>query len=454
MATFRYKPIQSKSKKLPIYIFFSYGRNNLFRKSIGIYLNSIKEWDKGNQVVKGINDNAGNYNKKLRNYKKLLLDKYEEYISNDITIDNQRLNDIIDEVPTSDFSKRIKQKVNFNSLFEEYIHYCKTKKQTKKGKSIAYNTIRSYTTTFNLMKRFQNQFRVIRLEEINKELYETFDRWLKKKVDLQIGANDEKQDRGNGKKDYDVNYRGVNIKNLKTFFKWVIEDKEIQLPKYKESQWIRHREEVDNIALNIDELRRIFNVDLSEMDPIYNSVRDAWILMALTGTSYIDAKNLTKKNITAIAGVDHMFIKYSRIKTGNKCYVPFSQMLDEVLKKYEFNFPTIPAEAKVNKYIKLIAKKCGLDELMHFEKTVNDKTVMISKRKYKRIHCHTARRTFATTGYNAGMELLNLMQMTGHSTERELLNYIKVTPEDHAKRSAKHEFFTQVLSLTPILKAV
>ena len=441
MATFKYKPYQ-QGKSIKIYIFFSYGRKKLFRKDTNITLEKIENWNRETNNIK-LQENASSDSTTLRRHKYKFLEIYEKAVSNHEIIDNQFLHDLYNSIEDTKDDKKIKSQFDFNKLFEEYIEYCNTKKLTNTGNSLAESTIASYGTCYNILKKFQKNNKKIRARHINKNLFEDIQYFLKNKSE-------------NGVKSYSLNYRGVIIKNLKTLFKWMINDKNIELPNYKQEEWKRYREKVDKIALSIEEIQRLFLLDLSDKEKIYSEVRDAWILMALTGTSYIDAKNLTNKNIITIKG--HKFIQYYRIKTQNiskiKCLVPVSPLLKTLMDKHNSKMPYVPSETNINKYIKKVCKICGMTEEMNFYKTINDKKKLITKYKYDRVHCHTARRTFTTAGYGAGLELINLRQMTGHSSDRELMNYIKVSPEQHALRSAKHDFFTSSLSLIPQLKKV
>ena len=54
--------------------------------------------------------------------------------------------------------------------------------------------------------------------------------------------------------------------------------------------------------------------------------------------------------------------------------------------------------------------------------------------KHELISSHTCRRSFATNNYLIGIDTLTIMQVTGHTTEKNFLNYIKVTPTQHAER--------------------
>ena len=74
--------------------------------------------------------------------------------------------------------------------------------------------------------------------------------------------------------------------------------------------------------------------------------------------------------------------------------------------------------------------------------TVAGKRVSTTKPKYKCVSSHTARRSFATNTYKAGVPSLAIMAITtGHRTEKVFLHYIKVTNEEHAMFSSEHPFF-------------
>ena len=62
--------------------------------------------------------------------------------------------------------------------------------------------------------------------------------------------------------------------------------------------------------------------------------------------------------------------------------------------------------------------------------------------KYKLTHSHTARRTGATLMYLSGMEIYDIMKVTGHSTPIMLKKYIKADQlEVVEKITDKYDYF-------------
>ena len=61
--------------------------------------------------------------------------------------------------------------------------------------------------------------------------------------------------------------------------------------------------------------------------------------------------------------------------------------------------------------------------------------------KFKLISTHTARRSFATNIYLAGVPTISIMKITGHKTERSFMSYIRISQEENADKLINHPFF-------------
>ena len=61
--------------------------------------------------------------------------------------------------------------------------------------------------------------------------------------------------------------------------------------------------------------------------------------------------------------------------------------------------------------------------------------------KFKLISTHTARRSFATNIFIAGVPSISIMKITGHKSERSFLQYIRISQEENADNLIKHPFF-------------
>jgi site-specific recombinase XerD len=131
-------------------------------------------------------------------------------------------------------------------------------------------------------------------------------------------------------------------------------------------------------------------------------VKDVFLFQCYTGLAYCDTFNLTKKNlVTDDTGI--VWIKTARIKTGSPVNVPLLPRASEILDKYKSHSRTdesncilpVLSNQKMNAYLKEIADLCGIE---------------------KRLSCHLARHTFATTVTLAnGISLESVSKMLGHT---------------------------------------
>lgn len=61
--------------------------------------------------------------------------------------------------------------------------------------------------------------------------------------------------------------------------------------------------------------------------------------------------------------------------------------------------------------------------------------------KWQVISSHTARRSFATNAYLAGIPVFRIMLITGHKTEESFFRYIRIGKAENARELAQHPFF-------------
>ena len=79
---------------------------------------------------------------------------------------------------------------------------------------------------------------------------------------------------------------------------------------------------------------------------------------------------------------------------------------------------------------------------MEIETTKGGKPIKEKKRKWELVHTHTARRTGATLMYLSGMDIYDIMRITGHSSPMMLKKYIKADSLEVAdKITDKYDYF-------------
>lgn len=318
-----------------------------------------------------------------------------------------------------------KRKITLFTIVDELIEQ-KTDELRLRGKDLGRNSIVNvYRQTSTLLKEFAlAKHKSLDFHNINEAFYKSFVLYMQ------------------SVKGYKLNNIGKHVKTLKTFMSYGLKKGYHDSIHFKSFKVIK--EETDVIYLNENELGALFEYDLSDK-PNYERARDLFIVGCWTGLRYSDLSRLDKRNIFG----DTIII--DNLKTGgNRVAIPIHPTVRAILNKYN-GFPEPFADAVLNRMIKEIAK--GVDVLgknVEVSKTVYVKNeggdvtpVKMNTKtpKHKLITTHTARRSFATNLYlridQLNITVFDIMQVTGHKTEKAFLRYIRVTPDESANRIAK-----------------
>ena len=193
-------------------------------------------------------------------------------------------------------------------------------------------------------------------------------------------------------------------------------------------------EDTCSIALSMNEITRIYYY--TGLTKKQEKIRDLFIVGCLTGMRYSDYSTLTSDNIQ-----NDIIIKKTK-KTGVTVHVPVHSYIKELLEKYNGELPKDISIQHFNRSIKTICKKIGLTDKVVFTRTVGHNIVTDSYEMWQVISSHTARRSAATNMYNSGrMKTLQIMLITGHTTEKNFFRYIKIGREENAKNISTDLFF-------------
>ena len=171
-----------------------------------------------------------------------------------------------------------------------------------------------------------------------------------------------------------------------------------------------HKDKVKKDPLTLDEVRRIRTKELGS-ERVEN-IRDLFILQCYTGLAFRDMSNLSKKDIKIDKDGKEWIVK-ERIKTGVPAFIPILPVVKEILVKYNYHLPTLTNQ-KYNSYLKEIQEVCGIK---------------------KTLHSHLARHTCGTLLLNAGVDMLTVSKVLGHSsTKTTEAVYAKLLPETIMRR--------------------
>ncbi|MBL4905790.1 MAG: integrase catalytic domain-containing protein, partial [Flavobacteriaceae bacterium] len=207
---------------------------------------------------------------------------------------------------------------------------------------------------------------------------------------------------------------------------------------FKNKHFIKPTAYSDSIYLNSKELTKIIELDLSKK-PLLDNARDLFIIGAFTGLRVSDFNGLTKDNIKTLRGhrIFHLVVK----KTGKYLPIPLHPEVEKVLKKNSGNPPKKMLAQDINDALSKIGKEAKIKEIITLNYIKGGKKLTDMKPKYELIKNHTARRSFCTNAYIAGMPTLDIMAISGHSSEKTFLNYIKITADERALKIAENPFF-------------
>lgn len=231
-------------------------------------------------------------------------------------------------------------------------------------------------------------------------------------------------------------------KFLRYILKYATEKGKVTRPDYQSKRFAVETHEPDVIYLSETELQTITDTVLN--NPKLERVRDLFLIGCYTGLRFSDFNRLNPNNIREIDGKH--YLQLTTKKTSDPVFIPLHPIVTAIISKYN-GIPKGMSNQKFNEYIKDIAELAKINELITVEEIKGNLKTPVTNFKYKLISSHTARRSFATNAFKAGVPVLSIMLITGHKTESAFMRYIRIGKEENAKLMSQHPFFNK-----PILK--
>jgi site-specific recombinase XerD len=398
------KKPKSKDETL-IYLFLSYNNKRL-KYSTGEKIDPIY-WDSENQKVKGTKKfpEHPEFNGRLNSIRSKANDAYRKVLNDGYEPNNALIKKELDKTIRFAESK----KVDLFSFIKSYIEESKSLK--------AIGTIKAYNTTESRLEDYcKENKKSLNFEDIDLEFYNSFVSYLTEK-------------------DYSDNTIGKHIKILKTFLNEATERGINKTVDFKRRKFKRLTEDTDKIYLTDTELESIFNLKLAK-DKQLESIRDLFIIGCYTGLRFSDFSELKTENI-----VDGDKIRIRTSKTDEVVIIPLNRYVKEILRRNKNTIPKAMSNPKMNFYLKHVGELAKIKDMVEVSITKGGKLVKRTTPKYKLICTHTARRSFATNSFKAGLPTIAIMKFTGHKTERSFLRYIRISQEENANNLLDHPFF-------------
>ena len=361
----------------------------------------------------------------------------ESLLSQDICLSSAMTEKLIDDIVYREERLIAEQKRNYvdlNQFIAQYISdIVSGARQTEKGTNYAFSTTKSIKAAATQFKNFQEHTgQKIDFQDIDLKFYYDYTAFLK-------GKN------------YSINTIGKCVKELKTILRAAESEGYNVNSKYKDKKFKGTRVDVDSIYLTREDLAKVMSVDLSKMGQGYSQARDIFMVGVWTAQRVSDYNNLCSENFKQhrvekiidgqITYKEFMTIDLRQKKTGAKISIPISSGLREILERYNYQLPHLE-EQVLNRYIKEICRKAGLDELIEIHSTRGGIIQKEYKHKWELVQSHTARRTGATLMYLSGMDFYDIMRITGHTSPTMLKKYIKADSLEVAdKITDKYSYF-------------
>lgn len=419
MATIKYL-LQGKSDWESIYLRLSVGHKNVFKRKTGLSINP-KDWSEKKCLPIDRDVELKDLKSDLNKLRTHITDKYTETYKRGKIIDSNWLKNQIELF----FNRPIESEIN--GLVEYFDYYIKNipNKVKDDGTLLSPKTVKKYTTIKNKVTAFEKQQKKkFYLTDVDIKFINEFTDYL---------LNQEKLSRN-------------TIGRYITFLKTVCRDARLNghqtndlLDKIK-----GYRVKSEFVILAFDELEKIENAHIST--DYLNNARDWLIIGCYVGQRVSDLLKLEKSMVKTLDGLE--VISITQQKTREQVVIPLHDKVKEILLKRDGEFPRRISDQNFNLYIKKVTEIAELNEEVEGN-LINPETRRKEAGKYKKwqlVSSHICRRSFASNFY-ADIPTPLLMSVTGHSTEKQFLEYIGKPPIDTAAQL--HHYWTMLAKEQP-----
>jgi integrase len=412
--------------------------NNTKAVISGIEKIEPRYWSVKNQAPKqhAANERASEIDEALAEAKKKIKKVFEEYTKLNLAypVDikdfqascKKRIKNLPDKDIVPQQAKTIPDFLQYVIQVRDEIKANKRVIATGKGKGKPYskNSHKQYGNLIFNLKEFaihNPSYQTIQFEDIGMEFYHAFKGYLV----LEKGKN--------------PGYFGGLIKTIKSIMNSGIEDGLHVNTKHNGRNFIKETSESDAIYLDNTKLDILFKLDLSNKDGFImiqkkkvsfttlDKVRDLFLIACYTGMRFSDFSTIQPGDIQG------EYIRIKAAKTGDRIAIPIMANLRATLNKYNGNLPGQISNQKLNEYLKGLGKHTGFTEAVHITKYDKGKEQSVAVSFYTLMSSHTGRRSFATNMFKLGIPTLLIMAITGHTTEKSFLGYIRMGNEDKAQ---------------------
>ncbi len=371
-----------------------------------------KYWDKNKQRAKSVKGYYQEYrelNERLKYYEELVTEIYVENDFGDISLDKFK------KLIANGNRKRkpkVKGKPTLFQFIEQFIEERKARGSSNKKRWDKFPGVYEHLRNYAKEKRIKLDY-----DSIDWKFKADFETWL-----YQPPRN------------HSINNASKVLQVVKQFMHEALRREYHTNTKFQQTGFAIKRVKVKNkIRLNPNEVKTIMQYDFSEK-PFLDKVRDMFIAACFSGLRISDWGNINRSHL-----IDHngrLFIQLMMAKTKNVVYIPVMDELLVILKKYDYELPTMASQV-FNRSIKEVLKLAIPDStfLRVYSEggTVKDEIAP----KWKFVSSHAGRRTFASNRYMEGWALRTIKNILGHASEAQTEEYMDISDLELADREAR-----------------
>jgi site-specific recombinase XerD len=275
-------------------------------------------------------------------------------------------------------------KVTFFSFFQEQIDLWEVEK--------AHNTIKTYKSTLNVLKQFNNK---LNFGDLTYSTIQQFDLYMSKTRGNAVGGKFTK-------------HKCTKAVIREAIKKGFMTSDQNPYRFFKIKAAVGKRE-----FLTISEVTKLMNLDIPEKNGFHNRVRDLFLFSCFTGLRYSDVMNLKWSNVD----LTKKCLTIQMVKTKKVLIIPLSPQSQTIIENYGKHIIKTPnlrvlpkmANQVLNREIKSIMEDLGIE---------------------KQITFHSARHSFASNLIEAKTNILFVKDLLGHSSLTETQIYAKSLMSD------------------------
>lgn len=301
---------------------------------------------------------------------------------------------------------------------DDYIEHLK-KRKGRNGKTTSETTLKVYKNARNAFRAYENKHgKPVQTMEVNAEFHRKF-------IDTMEAAG------------YKPSYASKIMDCAKASLRWaesqgcpvhrdVIEGK---LSKIQPERWRR-------ATISVDELKDLMAMDLKGR---LEKTRDLLVIGCWTALRVSDLMKLGDVKVHKDEEGEFIQVESTKI-AGTFIEVPLHEHVQQIRQRWG-GWPPAISDQKFNQYAKELCKLADMTEAMRGEVAkMIKRNGKLTKRniggiyaKWELISSHTCRRSFATNFYGI-IPTGDIMHVTGHASERQLMDYIHAKPIDTRRR--------------------